>query len=100
MAPLDQRVTHVHVNAARQTRIEAPDGPHDVDAFEGVETALFEDRLPLYGVFVGSGRAVTVAGARIPWRRRVRMVVGDFLVADHDVVGQHPADRFGESTSD
>ena len=48
----------------------------------------------------GPGRAVNVARIGIPRRRRIRMVVGDLAVANHDVMRKHAADRFVESAAD
>src|ERR1700686_2305803 len=70
-------VAEVHVHTARQTGIEAAHGAHDVDALEGVGSVLLEDRRVLYRVFVGAGGAVHVARRRVPWRRRVGVVVRD-----------------------
>jgi hypothetical protein len=46
----------VHVHTTRQTGIEAADRPHDVDAFELLATALFEDWLPLNGLTIQIAR--------------------------------------------
>src|SRR6185503_18595313 len=67
-------VAHVHVDAARQARVEAPHRPHDVDALEVVRSVLLEDRHVLHRVLVRPRGAVAVARARVPGRRRVRVV--------------------------
>src|ERR687885_2138836 len=65
-------LAEVHVDAAGQTRVEAPHGAHDVDAAEALLVVLLEDLLPLHRVLVGAGRAVEVARARVPRGRRGR----------------------------
>ena len=64
LVPHVQRLarTQVHVNAAGKARIEAADGPHDVDPLEFVGTVLFEDRHALHGIFVGPGVPYTSRG--------------------------------------
>src|SRR5690349_21317005 len=82
-------VAEVHVDAARQARIEAAHRAHDVDALEVVLAVLLEDRQALHRVLVRARRAEAVARARVPRRRRIRMVVRDLLVADHQVMRPH-----------
>ena len=93
-------VAQVHVDAAGQARVEAADRPHDVDALELVRPVLLEDRRVLHRVLVGAGRAVDVARAGVPGRRRIGMVVGDLAVADDDVMRQHAAHRLVEAAAD
>src|SRR6202042_2041 len=81
----------VHVHAARQARVEAADRTHDVDALEVLRTVLLEDRRVLNRVLVGARGAIRVTRAGVPWRRRVRLVVGDLALADHHVVREHAA---------
>src|SRR5215469_2879382 len=58
--------TQVHVDATRQTGIEAAYRAHNVNAFEFVGTVVLEDGRVLHGVFVGTGRTVHVARAAVP----------------------------------
>ena len=96
----DLAVAEIHVDAARQTRIEAAHRAHDVDALEVVRTVLLEDRRVLHRVFVGSRRAVDIARIRVPRRRRIRMIVRDLAVADDHVMRQDAAHRFVETAAD
>src|SRR5215471_5059055 len=48
----------IHVHAARQARIKAAHGAHDVDTLELVGSVLFENRSVLHGVFVRARRPV------------------------------------------
>ncbi len=93
-------VAQVHVHAARQARVEAPDRAHDVDAAEVVRPVLLEDRLARDRVLVRARRPVGVRRAAVPRRRRVRVVVGDLAVADHQVVREHAAHRLVEAAAD
>ena len=52
--------------------------------------ALLEDRRVLHRVLVRAGRAVAVADAAVPRRRRVRVVVRDLAAADDHVVATAP----------
>ena len=93
-------VAEVHVDAAGQARVEAAHRPHDVHALEVVRPVLLEDGHVLNRVLVGPGRAEAVAGAAVPRRRRVRVVVGDHPVLDHHVVGERAAHRLVEAAAD
>ena len=79
-------VAKIHMNAAGQARVEAPHGAHDVNPFKFVWSVLFKDRRVLHGIFIRTRRAVYVPHATIPWGRRVRMVVGNLTIADHDMM--------------
>ena len=81
----DLTAAYIHMNAARQTRIEAAHGAHDVDAFEFVRSVLFEDGCVLNRIFVRAGCSIDVARAAIPRRRRVRMVICDLAISNHDM---------------
>src|SRR3984885_6953585 len=70
-------LAQVHVDTAREARVETSHRSHDVDALEVVEVVLLEDRGVHHRVLVGSGGAVDVARAGVPRCRRVRVVVGD-----------------------
>src|SRR5690606_591178 len=96
----DVPLARVHVHAARQARIEAPHRAHDVDAFEVLLAVLLEDRQPLYGVRVGPRRAVDVTRARVPRRRRIRVVVGDLAIANDQVMREHAAHRLVKAAAD
>ncbi len=73
---------------------------HDVDALEIVRAVFLEDRRPLHGVFVRPGRSVYIAGAGVPGRGRVGMIVGDLAVANHQVMRQRPAHRLMKTAAD
>src|SRR5208283_2209424 len=92
-------VAEIHMDAARQARIETAHRAHDVYAFELVRSVLFEDGRVLDGIFIGSRRSVDIARIGVPRRGRVRMIVGDLAVPDDDVVRQHAADGFVEAAS-
>src|SRR2546423_15680393 len=87
----------IHVHAARQTRIEAPDRAHDIDALERVAAVLLEDWHVLNRVLVGARRAIDIPRARIPRRRRIRVVVGNIAIVDDELMRQIAALRFRES---
>src|ERR1700756_932401 len=93
-------LTQVHVNTARQARIEAAHRTHDVDALEILPVVLFEDRLALYGILVRAGGAVAVTRVRVPRRRRGRGGGRDLSGADHHVVAQPAADSLSEAAAD
>src|SRR5579859_5664481 len=63
--------TQVHVNAAREARIEAAHGAHNVDAFKLVGAVFFEDRRVLHSVLVGAGSTEHIARVCVPRRGRV-----------------------------
>ena len=56
--------------------------------------------MPCTASSYGPGRAVGVGRAAVPRRRRVRVVVGDLAVADHQVVREHAAHRLVEAAAD
>ena len=93
-------LAQVHVDPARQARVEAAHGAHDVDALEVVRGVLLEDRGALHRVLVRPRRAVDVAGVGVPGRGRIGVVVRDLAVPDHHVVRQHAAHRLGEPAAD
>src|SRR5262249_12645223 len=78
----------VHVYPARQARVEAAHGAHDVDALEVLLGVLLEDRRVLHRVLVRPRRPVDVADAAVPRSGRIRVVVRDLAVPDHHVVRQ------------
>src|SRR5277367_1159007 len=92
-------VAQIHVHAARQARIKAAHGAHDVDALELVRPVLLKDWRVLHRVFVGTRRSINVPRIGVPRRRRIRMVVCDFSIANHYVVRKDPAYRFVEATT-
>src|SRR5215471_2722281 len=76
----------IHVNAAGETGIEASNRAHDVDPLERIGRILLEKRGVLDGVLVGTGRAEAVAGARVPRRGRIRVVVRDLPFSNHEMM--------------
>src|SRR5271170_6198134 len=90
-------IAEIHVHAARQTRIEAAYGAHDVDALEFVRPILFEDRRVLHRILVRARGSVNIARIGVPGRGRIRMIVCDFAVANYDVVREYSAHRFVEA---
>src|SRR5271154_3646749 len=90
-------IAEIHVHPARQTRIEAAHGAHDVDTLEFVRPILFEDRSVLHRILVWPRRPVNIPRIGIPGRWRIRMIVCDFAVANYDVVREYSAHRFVES---
>src|SRR5471032_3576512 len=93
-------IPDIHMDAARQARIEAAHGPHNVDTLELVRPVLFEDRRVLHGIFIRSGRAVDIARIRIPRGRRIWMVVRYLAALDDQVMRQHTAHRFMKTATD
>src|ERR1700733_2143049 len=93
-------IAEVHMYSTGQAGVKAAHRSHDVDAFELVWAVLFEDGRVLYRVFVGSRRAVSVPRIRVPRRGRIRMIVGDFSLANYDVMGKNAAYRFVEAAGD
>src|SRR6185312_5180897 len=93
-------VAEIHVDAAWEAWIEAPNRAHDVDPLEALRAVLLEDRRILYRVLVGAWRPVHVAYAAVPRRRRIRVIVGDLALPDHDVMRQHAAHRPVEAAGD
>ena len=92
-------VAQVHVHAARQAWIEAANRTHDVDSLEFVRPVFLEDRRVLHRVFVGAWRAIRIARIGVPRRRRIGMIIGDLVLANHHVMRQDAAHRFVESAS-
>src|SRR3984957_20705932 len=92
-------IPEVHVYAARQTRIEAAHSAHDVDSFEFVRTVLLEERRILNRIFIWSRSSIHIAWVGIPGSRRIWVVVGDLVIADHDVMRQNSAHRFVEAAA-
>src|SRR5437764_9272021 len=90
----------VHVYSAGQARIEAADRTHNIDSFESVRTIILKNRRVLDAVFIGTRSAIHITGTGVPWRRRVRMVVGDLSVADHHVMRQNATNRLVEAATD
>ena len=84
-------VAQVHVNAARQTRIEAAHGSHYIDPFEFIGTVFFEDWSVLHRVLVRSGSAINIAWIGIPGCWRIRMIVRDLTFFDDDVMRKYAA---------
>src|SRR5262249_33481911 len=79
-------VTQIHMHTARQAWVEASHRAHDIDALEIVGAVFLEDRRALYGILVRTRRAVHIARRAVPWCRRIRMIVGDLAIADHQVM--------------
>src|SRR5215468_6096894 len=83
----------IHVHTARQAWVEASDRSHDVDSLEIVRAVFLEDRRALYGILIGSRCTVHIARSAVPWRRWIRVIVGDLTATDHHVMRQHTAHR-------
>ena len=92
--------SQVHVNAARKTRIKTTNRSHNIDAFEVFRAVLFKDWRVLHRIFIWSRRAIDIARIGIPRRRRIRMIVCDFAVANHHVMREHAAYGFMEPAAD
>src|SRR6476646_10952629 len=88
------------MDAARQAWVETAHCAHDVDAFELIRAVLFEDGRVLDRIFVRSRRTVDIARTAVPWRGWIRMIIGDFAVADDEVMRQHTANGFMKSATD
>ena len=93
-------VSQIHVHAARQARIEASHRAHDVDPLESFRPVFFENWRILYGVLVGSRRSVNIARTGVPGCRRIRMIIRDLPIADHNMMRKHAANRFMEPARD
>src|SRR5579884_1797738 len=92
--------SHVHVHAARQTRIETAHRAHNVDALEILRAVFFENRRVLHRVFVRARGAEAIAWIRIPRRRRPRLVILDLAVAYHHMVREYAAHCLGKADAD
>src|SRR5215510_16096202 len=95
-------VAKIHMHSAWHARVKAPHYAHDVNSIEIIGPILFEDGGTLHRILIGTGRAVNVARAGVPRRRRIRVIIGDFSIADNHVMREHSpyglvkaaADRF------
>src|SRR5277367_6133126 len=58
----DFAVPQIHMDAARQTRIETSYRAHNVDALKLLRTVLFKDRRVLHGILVRPRSAINIAG--------------------------------------
>src|SRR4051812_39194470 len=96
----DLTLAEIHVNAAGQAWIETAHRAHDVNTLEVFGTVLLEDWRVLHSILVRPWSSMVIARARIPRRRRIRMIIGDLAIANHDVVRQNSADSLVESTAD
>src|SRR3984957_9171769 len=92
-------IPEVHVYAARQTGIEAAHSTHDVDSLEFVRAVLLEDRRILHCIFIRSRSSIHIAWVGIPGSRRIWVIVGDLVIANHDVMRQNSARRFVEAAA-
>src|SRR4051812_31543428 len=90
-------IPQIHVNTAWQTGIETAHRSHDVDAFEFVGSVLFKNRRVLNGIFIRSWSTQRIARAGVPWRGRIRMVIGNFPIPNDDMMREHTAHCFMES---
>src|SRR5580698_7809715 len=88
------------MHAAGQTRVEAPNRAHNIDALELIPAVFLEDGSVLYGVFIGARRAVGIARIGVPRRRRVRMIVGDLAFANDYVMGKNAANGLMKTAAD
>src|SRR5271154_3855644 len=93
-------VPQIHVDTARQTRIEAAYSPHNVDSLELIGTVFFEDRRVLHRILVWTRGAVDIARIGVPGRWRIRMVVCDLALLNNHMMREHSANRFVEAAAD
>src|SRR5579862_3600007 len=89
-------IAEIHMYSAWQAGVKASDGSHDVDALEVLRAVFFEDGCVLYGIFVGARSSKAVTRICIPRGWGIRMIVGDLVIADPDVVRKHAADGLVE----
>src|SRR5581483_8573705 len=99
LLPQHLSVSEIHMNAAGQARVEASDSSHDIDSFEVLRSIFFKNGSVLDRIFIRPRRAVDIARARVPRRRRIWMIIRNFLIADYDVMRQYSSNRFMESTA-
>src|ERR1700733_9418136 len=92
-------VAEIHMHPTRQTWVEAPYRPHDVDALEIFRPILLEDRRILHRVLVRTRRTIAVAGICVPRGGRIGVVVGDLVILDHYVMRQHATHCFVEAAA-
>src|SRR5580704_8715611 len=92
-------ISEIHMYSARQAWIETSNCPHNIDSLEVLRAVLFEDRRILHRIFIWARRAEAVPRIRIPRRWRIRMIIRDLVIANHDVVRQHATHSLVEAAS-
>ncbi len=90
----------IHVHAAGEAWIEAPNRAHDVDTFELIPAVFLEDGSILYGIFIWTRCSIGIAGVGVPRRRRIRMIVGDLAFTDDHVMRKHAPNSLMKATAD
>ena len=75
----------------------APHCAHNVDPFEFIGTVLLKMGVFCTASSYGPGRAINIARVGIPGSLRVRMVVGDLALANHDMMRENSANRLMEA---
>src|SRR3984885_114919 len=93
-------VPDIHMYAAGQTGIEAANRAHDIDALEILWAIVFENGCVLHRVLIRAGSSIHIARIRVPWCRRVRMVIRDLAFADDHMMREHPTHRLVEPAAD
>src|SRR5579862_7084136 len=92
-------IAQIHVYAAGQARIETSHRPHDVDPLEFIGTIFLEDRRVLHRILIRTRSAIYVTRIGVPGRRRIRMIVCDLALADHNVMRKNATHRLMESAT-
>src|SRR5262245_57785992 len=90
----------IHMHSTRHARVKAPHYAHDVNPLEIIGHVLFEDGPTWHRILIGTRRAVNVARAGVPRRRRIRVIIGDFSIADNHVMREHAAYGLVEAAAD
>ena len=93
-------VAEVHVYSAGQAGIKTAHSTHDVDALERVWPIFLEDRRVLHRILIRPWSAVAITRIGIPRSWRIGVIVGDFVIPDHDMMRQDAAHCFVESAAD
>src|ERR1051325_1491220 len=93
-------LAEIHVNTTGEAGVETSHRSHDVDSLEPVVSVFLEDRAALHGVFIRTGRSIGVARTRVPWGRRVGMVIRNHAFANDQMVREDTSNGFMEAAAD
>src|ERR1700722_11041979 len=93
-------VSDIHMYAAGQAGIEAPNCAHDVNALEILRAIVLKDGCILHRILVGARSTVDIARIRVPWCWRIGMVIRDLAFADDHMMREHPTNCLVETAAD
>ena len=93
-------ISEIHMDTTGQARIEAANGAHDIDSLELVRAIFLKYRRVLYRILIWPWSSEAIAGICIPRSWRIWVIVGDLVIANHDVMRQDSAHGFVEAATD